>query len=253
MIVYMSGAENIPCMDFVLSEKGAKNEEGHAGTDPYVKLFAKTADGTKGAEAMYPVRNQNRHPMWNSARNLGEVEIKAGKAVEGTKVCLEMWDADTGSADDFIGGVEVDVSKLSFGTPTPQVLQDTEKKALETKLYMCLLPPPKAKKTVFFIRHGESTWNEAQDGLTKNKQIGNLGTMAESRDNPLSATGITQVRTLQTRVDTVAKDMSKATPGEKKLHGGDDGVDVPPHPRGADGAHRRQERLLKSGRCEADA
>merc|ERR1711990_1322926 len=155
------------------------------------------------------------------ARSLdAEIEVKDGVVAAGqASIWMEMWDYDNASADDYIGGVCIDVSELNIGKPKPVALVDKEGKAMETELFVCLLPPSTKKKTVFFIRHGESTWNAAQDGTNEKGKIENLASMAESRDNPLSATGIKQVRALETKVKAAAADSEKATPGEKAFLG----------------------------------
>jgi len=112
--------------------------------------------------------------------------------------------------------VEVDVSTLSFGAPTPVNLQDKAGKELPVKLYVCLMPPAPTKKTVFFVRHGESTWNAAQDGMLQEGQIQNIGEMMESRDNELSTDGIEQVMGLRNKVSAIADGTNTtATDGEK--------------------------------------
>merc|ERR1711998_733291 len=134
--------------------------------------------------------------MWNSARDLKHsLKVAGGKVAPAQcTVKLEMWDSDPGvldGADDFIGRVEVDPAKLLFNKPTPVVLLDDEGKVVkghngQCSLYICLITATSPKKSVYFIRHGESTWNAAQDGMLQKGQIGNVTAMAGSRDNPLS-------------------------------------------------------------------
>ena len=73
-----------------------------------------------------------------------------------------MWDFDSGSADDKVGAVEIDPAALKFHSPMAFALEKDGKK-LQTKLYLCLLVGAPSRKTVFFVRHGESTWNAAQE------------------------------------------------------------------------------------------
>jgi len=190
LVLYITGAIGVPKMDCF----GGKN-----GCDPYVNV------NVSGREMVtWPIKNQDRVPVWNSGRHLGaDIEVVNGKARPGTKtVHIEMWDSDFSVAnpDDKIATLEVDASNIPFHTPTPFTLLDDHKQPTKTQLYMCLLPPSPVQKTVYFIRHGESTWNEAQDGLTKKGKFKGLGHMSQSADNPLSRLGIQQAEELNEKV-----------------------------------------------------
>jgi len=239
LVVYMSGAVNVPMMDVVLST--GKNH--HRGCDPYVKIWVTKWDEhdlneeDKDKVQQWPVRNQNRHPMWNSARQLHlplEVSADGIPEVEQLKLHVAMYDYDGLSADDPIGYHHLPVENLMFGLPTEVSLSldktraskcDLEagsassfsvisdggeggSKSKVPKVYLCLLRPTPKKKTVYFIRHAESTWNEAQGSH-------DVATMIESRDNPLSEDGIQQVFDLKKKLEACLKKLETASASEK--------------------------------------
>jgi len=53
--------------------------------------------------------------------------------------------------------------------------------------------------------------------MMKEGQVGNVGAMAQSRDNPLSEIGIDQAKTLRGKVEAVASDPSTGTSGEVRF------------------------------------
>jgi len=146
LVIYMSGADNVPKMDWVMTE----GENLHLGCDPYITICKK---GDEKKE-QWPIKNQNRHPMWNSARDLGQdVRLEGGKVASGqVSIRLEMWDHDDIDADDFIGSIDIDPSELTFCHPMPFPLKNEAGDVTECVCYLTLLPPAPKKKTVYFVR-----------------------------------------------------------------------------------------------------
>jgi len=64
-------------------------------------------------------------------------------------------------------------------------------------LFLRLLPPPAARKTVFIIRHAESNWNRAEKRL-------DVASMMASVDHGLSQKGRTQAEQLWRRIELEA-------------------------------------------------
>jgi len=100
----LAGAINVPKMDFVFTE----GKDKHLGCDPYVNVKVKPSMAGGIAQSIgihaedkqqtWPIKNQNRHPKWFSARRLDTtVKVSGGKVVPGQcTVRLELWDADPG-------------------------------------------------------------------------------------------------------------------------------------------------------------
>ena len=90
LTLYLSGATNVPKMDFVFTE----GKDKHLGCDPYVKVRLQPTLASGLAQSIgiqasdehqtWPIKNQNRHPMWCSARRLNKaLKVEGGQVAPG--------------------------------------------------------------------------------------------------------------------------------------------------------------------------
>jgi broad specificity phosphatase PhoE len=138
----------------------------------------------------------SNHQVWNKVR-----VITKKFPVRGTRLSLTLIDEDSSietlvRGKDVIGTVTVPLAELVAAAASG----DDQEKAYEveltksaakghsktTQVFVKLVPEPSSMvKTVFFIRHGESKWNQAQESM-------NLLNMLKEYDHGLSATGKVQ-------------------------------------------------------------
>jgi broad specificity phosphatase PhoE len=178
VIIEVRRATNVPNMDGFLSR----------GSDCFVEAQLSTNNGTKlGDMASWPVINSEVNPVWNKVRVI-EQAFPSKSKVTFTLVDLDNSLETLVRGRDIIGTVSVPISSLVDNKEKELKVKLTKSAAKksdrqECSLFVRLVPEPSsAKKTAFFIRHGESKWNEAQAGL-------NLVNMLKEYDHGLSETG----------------------------------------------------------------
>jgi len=161
---------------------------------PFVRCWAKAADGTVlGKVEQWPARSNTMSPTWFSARPLGTSLSEHPGAI----LRLELWDGATllGCLDANLGNLpghhdETMAFEMQDGVSDPPAtitFQVLDSAALSF-----------ASKTVYFVRHGESVWNNAQSK-------GLLHEMAAELDHPLSAKGAEQAEALRRRIEAGRK------------------------------------------------
>eukprot|EP00300_Choanocystis_sp_HF-7_P003159 c12383_g1_i1.p1 GENE.c12383_g1_i1~~c12383_g1_i1.p1 ORF type:complete len:421 (-),score=9.00 c12383_g1_i1:14-1276(-) len=161
-----------------------KEDAGLSFSDPYVKLYITDLKGKKVGQKCQTLYFPNcRNPVWNSFCNF-QVTIPQDQMNRYSVVC-ELWDYDYVSKNDKYGKIAFPLSAL--GTDPQEKIMDMKKsKENNTRITIRRLPTPMPiKKTIFIIRHGESAWNEAQEG----KDI--VG-MVSQVDHPLNDLGCNQ-------------------------------------------------------------
>ncbi|GAB5372150.1 hypothetical protein AAMO2058_001640900 [Amorphochlora amoebiformis] len=212
IVVNMMKATNIPDCDTSLDSKARK-------ADSYAKFYlSENADGkthlTKAVKTSFRVDTE--FPVWNSYRRLTGLHDD-NKALY---LVVQIFDYDKLSKDDFIGMSITDISEAKSGQKFQTEVQ-IEKQFQKHLKGKCLvefeiLKDTKwpSQKTIFFVRHGESKWNEAEHGiLQKGNLVDGVTTMAGGRDHPLNYVGINQARELNAKWK--AKDNPSVPSGEK--------------------------------------
>jgi broad specificity phosphatase PhoE len=145
----------------------------------------------------WPVINSDPNPVWNKVRVIEQEFL-----VDKTHLTFTVVDEDNAVEElvrgrDNIGIVTVPLKDLVDNKEKGYELKLTKRAAKHAaanheaiKLFVRLVPEPAtATKTVFFIRHGESKWNQAQAGL-------NLINMLKEYDHGLSQPGKDQAERL---------------------------------------------------------
>lgn len=172
-------------------------EKGH----PFVRVWAERTDGTRlGREAEWPVRRSAQAPSWFCAKPLG---VRIAEEPD-TMLRLQVRDA---------GGLVGELSAMLGQLPGAQAIVETP--LIMAEAYSARKPSTVTfqvldssvvlrPRTVFFIRHAESTWNAAQSK-------GDLTTMAQTTDHPISVKGRGQAEGLRDRIDKAqARDLAHA-------------------------------------------
>ena len=159
-----------------------------------------------GPTAMWPARKGLR-PMWNSARHLLQT-FPPQPDCGPPQVRIELWGTlDDGSHAVVAGPVHLAPSKLPMKdafVPLARAGSNTSSSAFNPappcQLLLRALPSiPRnlqrhaQRKTLFFIRHGESKWNAA-------KKAHNVYKMAREHDHPLNEAGYRQAFALQAAI-----------------------------------------------------
>jgi len=141
-------------------------------TKPYVTIKG------QGVEHTWPVNLHSQNPVWKTLRVFGN---------EQGSIFYEINLFDF-HADGIIGSATVtcthhtgEIKTVAFSTRGTITIQ-------------CIREPEKKIKNLFFIRHGQSTWNYMQS----HKNF--IGLIMSNGDNPLSEDGIGQALFLDTKI-----------------------------------------------------
>ena len=129
-------------------------------------------------------------PLWNSAR-----QLTCGAVTPLMSLHLELW--QTGKVEHLLAYANVPTSTLGTNEPLtvvmrPYSLEEGDpvmtviKPSQQSTITLQQIESPIHFKTVSFIRHGESRWNEAQAKK-------NVMEMVSHVDHPLNETGYAQV------------------------------------------------------------
>ena len=171
----------------------------HGGEDPHVvaKLYDKFRGRRKGARLRTPVILKNINPVWLCRRSFGV------PAADADLIVFHVWDKNI-LRDGYIGHVKIQVAHLQCEVKDFPVTVRASTK-LRTSLGNCRtsVTPPSLRirrlpvftgeihKTVYFIRHGTSLWNQAQEDKAYSELLG--------KDHPLNALGVEQCEALRKR------------------------------------------------------
>ena len=131
-----------------------------------------------GGIASWPPKEGTAEPLWNSARQLSS---NSSTALEQLRLRIELWHA--AKQEKLIGWAHVPASSLSARSPLTITLRRLDDDGgddgvlladahaalprhaalpSQTTVTIQQIAQPGARKQVFFVRHGESRWNEAQ-------------------------------------------------------------------------------------------
>jgi len=195
----MMSASGVPDLDNAMSKEERK-------ADCYASFFLSEDENGEShltqAEKT-PYRLNTETPIWNCYRRLCGSHNKQ-KAVY---LVIQLFDYDTMSKDDFIGECIVDISKLDTEeVQTAEIklgkeaLKKSKGRKCEVQFQVLRRSDWPTQKTIFFIRHGESKWNEAEHDILKHGNVASgAAKMASGRDHPLNHVGIQQAISLNRR------------------------------------------------------
>jgi broad specificity phosphatase PhoE len=227
-------------------------------SDPYarVRLISERpglkAHQTKsvGRERQSMVKNATVNPVWQSYFDFGlsQADVKAEKV---THLVIDVWDEDIVTGSDWMCRAKIPIGELrpeernftySHKHDTkhesevydPRHKHDTRGRqraawcSSSTRAgYITVRLPPAGpaseKMTLFFIRHGESQWNKAQEG-------NDFYAMMKRVNHPLSATGVAQCQGFAKQVREQQLLSEEAAAGSSS-GGGGQALGEQPHPR----------------------
>lgn len=209
----VAGPTRITNEDFlinVICAQGVPKADIGSESDPYIFFWLEDSErNPRGCLGKSPSKDDAKNPWWYCIRNMGAVPR------DGDALIVEMYDRDA-LGSDFLGFCVISASELDY---TPKVCSMSQShsqsqvfpmitpgyKKANCTVTLCIhqwTPPTEVctllnrsslshqrdVKHVFFIRHGESVWNEAQKDV-------NVGKMM-NYDHPLNKEGIRQAQTL---------------------------------------------------------
>jgi len=199
IVVNMISAEGVPDCDSSLNSEVRK-------ADAYASFFLSEDEHGNDhlTNAMRtPYRLNANKPVWNSRRHFHGMHNEDKKLY----LAIQLFDFDSLSNDDLIGEAAVDITSLKNGEVVRAELKFNPKTVPATHKEKCFVSFSVYKnvqwpteKTVFFIRHGESKWNEAEHKIKKEGALmTGAAAMASQRDHALNDIGIEQARALNRR------------------------------------------------------
>jgi len=202
-LIFLEQARCVPYLEdngsivSTLSCAGPAKLDGH----PFVRAWAEARDASAqwrpvGQPAQWSARHCGAAPSWFSTKSLG-FPIENHDQVT---LRMELWD------DNRLLGTSA--SKLSFLPAHETITQELDSAAELRDDEPCVLrfqvldsSQVLAPRTVYFIRHAQSVWNQAQGKM-------NLYEMGRRTDHPLSYKGRTQAETLAGLLQEVGQDTS---------------------------------------------
>lgn len=195
-LVFVEHASNVPYTD-PIRELTCQAVSSKSHGEPFVKAWAEENGSVIGKVAEWSPKHASNSPCWYSARSL-EFPISKLENSSNIRLRLDLWDQKT-----LIGSVDVPLKE--------QPLHKNISTALEMRVpmrggrpcYMNFQVINSAtllhRRTVYFLRHGESSWNKAQSQL-------DLYEMGRQNDHPLSPAGRAQAEELCKRIKEAAED-----------------------------------------------
>lgn len=153
-----------------------------------------------GQVAEWPAKSNNTRPSWYSAQLLGIPLEERGNAI----LHIELRDDQT-----VLGSLSTPLGELPGHCTVSRELGQATDGCRPSSVSFQILDSREfmGARTVFFVRHGESVWNKAQESMQ-------FGEMVRTTDHPLSTKGRHQAEDLRRRLTTAAK---KADPAASKL------------------------------------
>mmetsp|Transcript_31403 Transcript_31403/g.44007 ORF Transcript_31403/g.44007 Transcript_31403/m.44007 type:complete len:554 (+) Transcript_31403:142-1803(+) len=149
----------------------------------------------------FPVKRQTERPTWNCCRRVLLPELsRQFKIGMDTVLFFQVFAKSNLMGDQEIARARVplkDIRQDEKLMSIPLVLKSpSEGERVAMILQRARVPP--RHKTVFFIRHGESIWNEAQRDM-------DLGTMFSQTDHGLNEVGLMQALALQHKIQVASE------------------------------------------------
>lgn len=196
-LIFLEQSRNVPypdtLRDLTCEAIGAKSH-GH----PSVRVWAETAEGVRvGNVAEWPAKSC-RAPAWYSARSLG-FQLR-GQSLNKLRLCIELCDHKLILASNKVPLQGLLMHKVVTLELEPRITCSPKPtlsfQILDSQAVM-------VKRTVFFVRHGESLWNKAQARMR-------LDEMARTTDHPLSVEGRAQAEALRRRLEQAKAEANPA-------------------------------------------
>eukprot|EP00931_Biecheleriopsis_adriatica_P025378 TRINITY_DN15600_c0_g2_i1.p1 TRINITY_DN15600_c0_g2~~TRINITY_DN15600_c0_g2_i1.p1 ORF type:complete len:570 (+),score=143.19 TRINITY_DN15600_c0_g2_i1:42-1712(+) len=191
-LFFLEQACNVPVADAlrdITCEAVKAVSHGH----PAVTVWVESATGERVGQVLeWPQRRCNLQPSWFSAQSLGFALVDQPSAV----LRLELRDGSTK-----LGKLAAPLKDLAVHQTVTMELEAETKPGVKpcTISFQILCSEAVVKpRTVYLVRHGESSWNKAQSKL-------DLHEMARTTDHPLSARGREQAELLCERLRKEAK------------------------------------------------
>lgn len=207
LVVEFVSGEGMPAKDTSVAVDGGLGLRYLS--DPYVRCRLMGADGQpKGPVRVSERKMRTLDPVW---RFVTDFDLAQGEVLYSDELHITIYDEDQVGSDDRMG-----CARITVGTLIPEgrryVLDEAAATpaAVEADRTVSGLPPSggpvcaltvrrvpfqflPSQMTLFFVRHGESLWNEAQEGM-------DVYGMLSQVDHPLNLTGIKQCAELQGRI-----------------------------------------------------
>jgi len=171
-----------------ISVKNVPREMG-SESDPYLKCcLVDVKKKQKSREVSTLHFNDEKDVIWHSYRNLFAIPENG----DYFRLCL--WDKDVVTADDHYGSIYIPVEDLFFEQKTFDFPSNTKAgkagcNVTLRRIHNNIKGPDISTKNIFFIRHGESKWNAAQEQKDVLKLL--------AYDHPLNKEGVEQAQRLQ--------------------------------------------------------
>jgi len=190
-LLFLEGASNVPYPDVVHDLTcSAVSSKSHG--KPYVRAYAMRNGGIVGQMVEWPARRWNNTPTWCSTQSLGISFAEKTAA----NLRIEVFDEQTQ-----LSSIEIKLGDVPLHSPVTQQLEQKIQtrnhqpssvsfQVLDSRAFL-------ERRTVFFVRHGESVWNKAQEQLQLNEMVSTM-------DHPLSAKGRAQAESLSQRIAKAA-------------------------------------------------
>eukprot|EP00927_Polykrikos_kofoidii_P071039 TRINITY_DN67376_c0_g1_i1.p1 TRINITY_DN67376_c0_g1~~TRINITY_DN67376_c0_g1_i1.p1 ORF type:complete len:498 (+),score=83.54 TRINITY_DN67376_c0_g1_i1:65-1558(+) len=130
-------------------------------------------------------------PRWYSARSLGFVLADHSAA----SLIVDLWDHASSSR---LGGFSLPLASTRLSSPLVQDVEMCSSSMTSCTLTLQVLNSKDIlqRRIVYFVRHAESVWNQAQSQM-------NFYEMGKTTDHPLTREGRRQAEKLRERVDAV--------------------------------------------------
>jgi broad specificity phosphatase PhoE len=190
-LLFLERATNVPYAD-AIRDLTCQAVTTRAHGEPSVRAWAEDADGKLvGKVAEWPSKHCNTAPSWYTAYSLGfpmghegvsrlNIELRDGSALIAS--CTVPY------AD--LPGHSMVHKEMDIRPPASQ----TGDRPCSVTFQVIDSAEVLAKRTVYFVRHGESSWNKAQSKL-------DLYEMGRQTDHPLSSKGREQAEELSSLVN----------------------------------------------------
>jgi broad specificity phosphatase PhoE len=208
VVEFVSGA-GLPGKDINVSMRGVEYL-----SDPYVRCELKDAQGNaKGLSRASAPKLRTLDPVW---RFMVDFNLAQGDVLPSDELHVSVYDEDLVGSDDNMGCARITVGSLapagkryvldtSASTPAAAEADRAAPPSMPGRAAVCALTVRKVpieslpkKMTLFMVRHGESKWNEAQEGL-------DVYGMLKQVDHPLNLVGIQQCAKLQQKIAAEAE------------------------------------------------
>lgn len=196
-LIFIEAASNVPYADRIRDLTcQAMSSKSHG--DHYVKAWAEENGAVIGKSAQWTVQNASDHPSWYSARSLGHSISGLSSSSRKIRLRLELWDKNV-----LIGSVDVPFGQLplhqSIDHSLDMRLPMRDGKPCTLSFQVIDSASLLHRRTVFFVRHGESSWNKAQSQM-------DIYEMGRQTDHPLSEAGRDQAEALNKMIEKAVAD-----------------------------------------------